>query len=331
MRYIKSKKPNPYYILFGDNYVFKTEFINEVKILLKNEINETTTFNFDITDKENSVAVEDIVEKANTPSFFSQRNLIIIKEFHKLLKYDLEKLFLFLKNIPEFTNIILISSVDKNEFKKTVIDEVPKEYIFNFSNKNIFDTKLWIKKYLDSHQKNIDEEILEYIIEESNADSSLIKNEIDKILLWIGDRDNINKDDFNMLRGGDKEYNIWALTDAIGLKNEKKTFAIIEKIFDDFEPEMILGSIFQTLKKIYTVRYYISKNNEKKALEAVNYNSRALAVVKKQVVNFLKVPFVEILDIILEADRKIKKSRAFDAKIAIYIMLERIFLRLNKS
>lgn len=331
MRFIKSKKPNPYYILFGDNDVFKTEFINEVKILLKNEINDTTTFNFDITDKENSVAVEDIVEKANTPSFFSPRNLVVIKEFHKFLKDDLEKLFLFLKNIPEFTNVILTSSVDKNEFRKSVIDEVPDEYVFNFSNKNISDTKLWIKEYLDSYQKTIDEEILQYIIEESNADTSLIKNEIDKILLWIGDRDSVNKEDFNMLRGGDKEYNIWTLTDAIGFKDEKKTFAIIEKIFDDFEPEMILGSIFQTLKRIYTVRYYISKNNEKKALEAVNYNSRALAVVKRQVVNFLKVPFVEMLDIILEADRKIKKSRAFDAKIAIYIMLERIFLRLNES
>jgi len=137
--------------------------------------------------------------------------------------------------------------------------------------------------------------------------------------------------DFNMLRGGEKEYSIWALTDAIGFKDENKTFAILEKIFDDFEPEVILGSIFQTIKKIYMVRYYVSKNNPKKALEVMYYNSKALEIVKKQVVNFINIPFVEILNIIMEADRKVKKSGPFNAKIAIYVMLERIFLKLNEK
>lgn len=329
MRFLKTKELNSYYILFGDNEIFKKEFLKQVKEILKDQINDTTIFNFDVTDKENPVSVEDIIEKASSLTFFSPKNLIIVREFHKLSKDEIEKLFLFLNKIPDFTHVVLISSIDRNEFKKNIIDEMPIKYIFNFSNRHIADLKTWFKEYLDEYKKAIDEEILDYIIDESNADASLIKNEIDKILLWIGDRDSINKEDFNMLRGGDKEYNIWALTDAIGFKDEKKTFAIIEKIFDDFEPEMILGSIFQTLKRIYMIKYYLSKNNEKKAMEIINYNSRALAVVKKQIMNFLKVPFVEILNIIMEADRKIKKSRASDAKIAIYIMLEKIFLRLN--
>jgi len=329
VRFIKQGKLNPYYILFGDNDVFKAEFIDEVKNLLKNEINDTTTFNFDVTDRENPVTVDDVIEKAGTPSFFSPRNLIIVKEFHKFLKDETEKLFLFLKNIPEFTNIILISSIDRSEFRKNVMDGVKSECVFNFSNKNASEIKLWIKEYLNSNKKTIDEEVLQYVIDESNSDTSLIKNEIDKILLWIGDRDSINREDYNTLRGGDREYNIWALTDAIGFKNEKKTFAIMEKIFDDFEPEVILGAVFQTIKRIYMVRYYVSKNNEKKALEAVNYNPKALAVVKKQVTNFIKVPFVEMLNVIVEADRKIKKSSPADAKIALTIMFEKMFLLLN--
>ncbi len=330
MKFIKTEELNSYYILFGDNELFKKEFINEIKILLKNKIHETTTFVFDITDKENPATIEDIIEKANTPSFFSPGNLLIVREFHKLLKDDMEKLFVFLKNIPEFTNVILTSSIDRGEFKKTVLNDVEDKYVFNFSNKNTYDIKLWIKQYIGSYQKNIDEEILQYIIDESNADTSLIKNEIDKILLWVNNRDNINREDFNMLRGGDKEYNIWTLADAVGFKNEKKAFTILEKIFDDFEPEIILGSIFQTIKKIYMVRYYLSKNNEKKALETVNYNSKALWVVKKQVDNFSKVPFVEMLNIIMDADRKIKKSRLTNAKIAIYIMLQNIFLKISE-
>lgn len=331
MKFIKSKKINSYYILFGDNDVFKKEFVDEIKKILKTEIDDTTIFNFDVADKENPVSIVDIIERASTPSFFSTKNLIIIKEFHKLPKEDLEKLFIFLKNIPEFSNMILLSSIDRSELKKTIIDEIPEEFIFNFSNKNILNTKLWVKEYLNSFGKTIDEDVLQYIIDESNADISLIKNEIDKILLWIGERNDINKDDYNLIRGGEKEFNIWALTDAIGFKDEKKTFTILEKIFNDFDPEVILGAIFQTLKKIYTVRYYVHENNEKKALEAVNYNPKALAVVKKQAMNFMKVPFVEMLDIIMEADRKIKKSHSSDAKIAIYIMLQKIFLRLNNK
>jgi DNA polymerase-3 subunit delta len=331
MKFIKDEKLNSYYFLFGDNEVFKTEFIDEIKDLLKDEISDTTTFIFDLTDKDNSFTVNDIIEKTSTPSFFSKKNLIIIKEFHKLLKEEMEKLFYFLKDIPEFSNVILTSSVDRNEFKKSAIDEISDKYVFNFSNKNLYETKIWVQEYLKKYKKSIDTDILQYIIEESNTDMSLIKNEIDKILLWIGDRNEINKEDFNMLRGGEKEYSIWALTDAIGFKDENKTFAILEKIFDDFEPEVILGSIFQTIKKIYMVRYYVSKNNPKKALEVMYYNSKALEIVKKQVVNFINIPFVEILNIIMEADRKVKKSGPFNAKIAIYVMLERIFLKLNEK
>jgi len=177
MKFIKDEKLNSYYFLFGDNEVFKTEFIDEIKDLLKDEISDTTTFIFDLTDKDNSFTVNDIIEKTSTPSFFSKKNLIIIKEFHKLLKEEMEKLFSFLKDIPEFSNVILTSSVDRNEFKKSAIDEISDKYVFNFSNKNLYETKIWVQEYLKKYKKSIDTDILQYIIEESNTDMSLIKNE----------------------------------------------------------------------------------------------------------------------------------------------------------
>lgn len=287
----------------------------------------------DASDKEKQVTAAEIKEKAGTMSFFSERTFIVIKEFNKLLKEEFEKLMEYLPSIPEACNVVLTSSMEYKDLDKKVLTpyRIPAQVIFNFSSGRVSDIKKWAKDYFLAAGKTIDEEVLDYIIDESNDDAASVKNEMDKMILLSGDRKEIGRHDFNSVRGVDKEYDMWALTAAFAAKDEKRTFIILDKIFDDLGPEAILGALFAEIRKIFIVRFFTTKGEDAKALRYVYNSPKLLEDARRAVKNFKSAPYVDILDIVKEADRAVKMSKREMAKTIIIMMLQKIFLRLGSS
>jgi DNA polymerase III delta subunit len=332
-RFIKTKTLQPYYVVFGDNDLFKEDFVKELlEVFLAGKVDPSAVHTLDATDKENPVTAGQIIEKASTMSFFSERTFIVVKEFTKLLKEELEKLMDYLPRLPEVCNMVLISSAEFKDIDKKVLTpyKVPAQSAFNFSSGRTTDIKKWGRDYLASDGKHIDEEVLDYIIDEANSDTSAIKNELDKMILISGDRAEITKNDFNSVRGVDREYDMWALTKAFGAADAKKAYTVLEKIYDDFGPEAIMGALFAEIKKIYIVRFFTSKKEDAKALKYVYFNQRSLEEARQNAKNFSKVPYVEILNIARDADVAIKRTRREMAKTIIVMMMEKIFLKLGK-
>jgi DNA polymerase-3 subunit delta len=332
-RFIKTKVLQPYYIIYGDNDLFKQEFIKEMlEVFLAGKIDPSAIHTFNLSDKEGEVTAGAIIEQASTMSFFSERNFIVVKEFQKLKKDDLEKLMAFLPSAPEACNIVLTSSLEHRDMEKRILGpyKIPGASVFNFSSGHTGDIKKWSRDYLAAAGKQIDEEVLDYLIEEANSDAIAIKNELDKMLLISGDRAELGKKDFNDVRGVDREYDIWALTAALGNRDEKKAFMVLDKIYEDIGPEGMLGALFSEIKKIYIVRYYTGRNEDAKAMKYVYNNPRALGIIRQYVKNFRNAPYVDILNIVKDADKRIKLSSRQNGKTILVMMLQKIFLRLEK-
>ena len=331
-RFIKTKTLLPYYVIYGDNDLFKEDFVKELlEVFLAGKVDASAVHMLDATDKEKPVTAAEIMEKAGTMSFFSERTFIVVKEFTRLLKDELTRLMEYLPALPEVCNVVLTSSLEYKDLEKKVLTpyKTPAQCIFNFSSGRLGDIKKWGDAYLATAGKSIDEEVLDYIIDEANADAASIKNELDKMILISGDRARLGRPDFNSVRGVDREYDMWALTGAFAARDENKTFMILEKIFDDLGPEAILGALFAEIRKIYIVRYFTGRKEDSKAMRYVYNSPRLLEDARRAVKNFLSAPYVDILDIIKEADRSIKLSNRAMAKTVIIIMLQKIFLRLG--
>jgi len=333
-RFIKSKTLLPYYIIYGDNDLFKEEFIKEIlEVFLTGKIDPSAVQAFDVSDKEGEVTAGDIIEKASTMAFFSERTVVIVKEFQKLKKDELERLMKFLPGVPAACNMVLASSLDHRDMEKRILGVfgIPAQNVFNFSSGHTADIKKWANNYLSTAGKKIDEEVLDYIIDEANSGAAEVKNELDKMLLISGDREEVGRKDFNDVRGVDKEYDIWALTAAVGSRDEKKAYVVLDRIYDDIGPEGILGAIFSEIRKIYIIRYFTGRNEDSKALKYVYNNPRALGIVRQYVKNFRNAPYVDILDILKEADKRIKLSSRQNARTILYMMLQKMFLRLENK
>ncbi|HDQ25302.1 MAG TPA: DNA polymerase III subunit delta [bacterium] len=321
----------PAYWLLGDNELFKEEFVRELKeIHLKESLDPSACFSYDINDSQNRPSVEEIIEKAMTPSFFSPKALVVVKNFNKLLKDEYTKLLEFVAGAPAFCHFVLTSSQDERDFKKKFAAfNIPAAGIKVFSGGNTAGMRKWCAAYLAERGKTIDADVLEYIIDESNSDAHAVKNELEKMILFSGERALITKEDFADTRGVDRGYDVWALTDAVGAADAARAYAVTEKIFDSSKPEALMGAVFDRIRKIFGVRYYLSKNDEQSAIRLLNNNPRALWPVKAQVKNYSGVSYVDILDIIKDADKKIKLSSRENARTIFLMMLEKIFLKVK--
>jgi len=334
---VMDKKAEPYYILAGNNNFLNDEFIGELSAKLfgtGDASSGTDTYHAD--DKDAKIPVESIIENAKTRPFFSEKKLIIIKSFDRYKADEMEILMGFLGNIPEFSCLVLISGMESRDFSKKMDKyNVPDKNMVDFSNLRDSDIMDWVKTYISKDSKKIEYEVMDYIIYESNGDMGMIKNEIDKLVLFTGNKPEITIEDFNKTRGVEKGFSIFDFSDAIGEANEKKALAIFEKIYEDTPPEYILGFVFSSIYRIYIAKYYIgnsgfmSKQAEQEAGRLMNWFT--LKKAKEHAKNYMKIPFIDMLRILKDADKKIKLSSKENGKIIFQVMLEKIFMRLNPA
>ena len=148
---------------------------------------------------------------------FSTKQIFAIKNFNKLLKKEKILIEKYIKN-PDANNVIFFIYDDfqiKNSFHKKISQEsliVDIQTPF-YSNK----IKEWINYYLKINQYVLDNEVINFLIENYSDDLSNIFNEIEKLYLYKKNK-NIKFDNFEVSYSN-RHIKIWHLLNALGNKD----------------------------------------------------------------------------------------------------------------
>jgi len=327
-------KTESFYIIAAEDDFYTRETAEEIRrALFKGADDPSAVQIFDYSEKETAASVDEAIEAVLTASMFSPVKLVILKEFYKLNKENLGKIFDVLKSIPAGTCLVMTTSGEitparRDELKargigKGNLIEVSKNQAAELPGK-------WTAEYAAKNGVTIDADVAEYIITESNGDISSIKNEIDKLMLFAGDRKELTKEDFNSVRGVTKDYDIWALVGAVQNMDPAKTFRILDALYDDSSPEAILGTVFSSIKDLYIYIFYEMQGNAFRA-RAVLGGKVFFIEKEKRTRFFKKVRYEEVVSIFREADRKIKLSHRDLAKSVLTLMFEKLFTLLKEK
>lgn len=324
---IPKNKLKNFYFIISDELFFLIEIKNKIlTIIFDGKPDDSSVVVFDFADNEKKINFDDITEEIQTDSLFSEKKVLIIKPIEEIENEIFEKLISLAFIIPENKYILFIG----NDIKKIRKKEISEENIIYISSNDTDKIKKYFFEYIKSNNKEIDDSVFDLICAEADFDPYLIKNEIDKIIFYIGDKKLIEMQDFDKVKGIEKEYDIWALINAILNNEEKKAFLILEKIYDSFEPEFILGSIFNSIKRIFNIIYYL-KVKRLSQDEIVNKIGKSAYFLIKQTKNFEGIAYTDIIDVLKEADLKIKKSGRQNIKIIFTLMLEKLFEKIAKK
>ncbi|MCL4386147.1 MAG: hypothetical protein M1479_07675 [Actinobacteria bacterium] len=246
------------------------EKIKEIKNYFKDKISiENDLKIYDLKDEIDDPG--ELYNFLNTPSFFSIKKVMIIKNCEKIFKSSLKVIsdFFLKTSNPSESVVIFLTSTD---FKKALMF---KEFVTKFGEVITIkkpETENLKKRILEKAELDgikITPEALEIFVGNVNEDINILENEYEKLYLNVCFNTNkvINEDIVKSLINRNINFTIFNFVDYTGYKNFKMAAELIPAMAED---DAITSSVIKQLFLMFKCVLYI-KGGERGRDEAKTY------------------------------------------------------------
>jgi DNA polymerase III subunit delta len=266
----KNKKFRPVYWLEGEEeyYIDQVMQYAEHKILTEAEagFNLTVFYGKD-------AAWPEVVNACMRYPMFSERQVVLLKEAQQMR--DIDKLEPYIEN-PLSSTVFVVSYKEKKVDGRSRLAKILKEKGELLSTKKMYENQLpeWTNELVESKGFSISSKALMLLLEHIGNDLSRINNEIDKLIVNLGDRKKISEDDIEKYIGVSKEYNVFELQDALAKKDLPKAIRIIQYFESNPKAapiQLVLPSVYNYFAKVFSI-FGIADKNEN-AVKSLFYNN----------------------------------------------------------
>jgi len=239
-----------FFLIYGENEGLKTELVNSLKKQFAGKIE-----NYDETQ---IMYNKDLFyEKLFNQSLFEKEKIIIINRCSEKILDIIEELIE--KKISDI-KIILNANVLEKKSKLRNLFEKNKELIIIPTYKDTSITLIEIaKKFFNNYKISISQETINLLVNRCNGNRGHLKSELDKILLYIENKNNINLEEIYKLTNLAENFSINELVDNSLSKNSQKTAEILnESNYKTEDGILILRTFLQKAKRL--LKLYETQN-----------------------------------------------------------------------
>ncbi len=271
----------PVLLMFGEEEFLLEEAYNR---LIDTAVDkETGAFNFDVLEGSDT-APETIVEMASAFPMMADRRVVAVKHFEKLTagrssskaeqSSPLAKYFtapapttllILLAAVPDLNGITSALGNTKQKAKgekklkgakfpynillgKCAWIEFPKLYDRDIAS--------WVAKRFKRYGREITPDACELLTAQAGTSLRDLHNEIEKILIYVQNKQKITRDDIMYLIGASKTYNIFELQKAVGLKNLSRSIEIMQRMLAVERQELLIVTM---LTRYFTILWKLSE------------------------------------------------------------------------
>ena len=306
-----------FFLVYGENEGLKKEIIQSLKkkfpgnvenfeegqIISNNEIFYGKLFNKSLFEKEKIMVINRCSEK-------------IYELIERIIDKDISDTKVILN-----TNILEKRSKLRNLFEKN------KDLIIVPTYK---DTSIALaeiaKKFFNNYKISISQETINLLISRCNGDRGHLKSELDKILIYMNDKKNINLDEIYKLTNLAENFSINELVDTSLSKNTQKTSEILNE--SNYKPEdgiLILRTFLVKAKRLLSLYEEQSGNVSFDSL-INNYKPpifwKDKPVVKKQLENWSKLKIKNLIININKTEIFLKKNSSISLMLVFNFIYE---------
>ncbi len=322
MRSLKQGSILPLYLFFGEEEFLIQEALD---LLVRRVVNpDVRDFNFSLIYCRDTSASE-LVALAQTLPFLTEKRLVIAKEIDAFKAADLEELIPYLNNPSPSTCLVLVSNQARYE-KKPVLNAVETHgavtRFFPLLDREII---VWINDWASARKLSLERDAGQYLSQITGNDLQKIKNELEKVEIFIKEKKTITVDDVKTVVGDFREYSTFDLATALGQKNREKAFLILSRLIQEGEqPVGLLGAIAWNFRRLMRAKALeasgISYEEIKKKLQIIFHQSFSF---QEQMRHFSMEELRAVFDILLTADKALKSGSLNNR-----LVLERLILKL---
>ncbi len=210
--------------------------------------------------------------------------------------------------IPEVCLVITSNKVDRKRklfkiltgLKTAIACEAPKEN----------ELTNWLRKRAAKSNYSLSSDAARFLVNRVGARPGILAKELEKTLLYAGANKSISEKDVIKVVGESKTENVFALTEALKIKNPETALRLLNNQIDHGEePIKILGTIAWQFRTIWEVKHYqkenLSSSQIAKAMGANPYVvDKALQHTGRFSIEKLRTGYLELV----KADKSLKSS-----------------------
>jgi len=251
---IKNKKLNNLYLFYGDeDYLIKYYIKSMEDIILADD---QTGLNKIVI--EENVDIQKIIEACETMPIFCEKKLVLVKNSGmfksrggaKSKQNKKDELLDYVQNVPSHVCVIFWEKeIDK---RLKIVDVIKKQrLIVEFPYQNQNELVRWVMKVVQSNNKEIDTQTASFLIEVCEPGMNDILNELNKVLLFLGERTKVTVEDIEKLCTKSIKSRVFDLIDAISERNVDTALKLLNDMIILKEPfPKILFLIAKQLRQI---------------------------------------------------------------------------------
>lgn len=229
-----------YAVIGKESFEVKSAVDLLIKILLKPQKNPEFALKVYNGDK---ILFEDLMEELNSLPFFSEKRVVLIENGGELSKAEMSKLEDYFAH-PNRTLCLIIaaSAINRatNFYKKLekagIILDIAEEKSWEKEKSS----KDWIYARVSKEKKRISPEAINLLQKQIGTDLSSLAQEIEKLICFIGDRNEITMQDIASISTSVNTETAWQLCDAIFSRNASHALLVMKGLLDSGTPLLAL-------------------------------------------------------------------------------------------
>ncbi len=300
-----NSKSSVFLFVGGERYL-KENALHKLKASLAGDSPAELDYKVFYGDESN---IRDILDHVSTIPLFSTKRLVVIRDPERLPREDKPRLAEYIKKPSKSAYIVLDSD------NVSVIGEfnVRSEHVkvMRFDTLSDRDMSAWIKQFLASRGKRMDEEAIALLKELQGCDLLSVSGELEKLIVFTGERKDITIRDVEGLVGKSAIASAFDLGWMIGEKNVAGAIKLIsDLVLFGKRPHEVIGLVSWHLNRMLKAKAMIAKGESAGSVIGVlRIHSKDRDRFLKQLKVFSPGQLKSKLNTLLEADLDIKRSR----------------------
>lgn len=249
----KGKKYAPVYLFIGEEDFFSEECVN---LIIRDLLtDDTKAFNLDIVYGSKADASQVMAHAASFP-MMSDRRVVVIKEFDKLICSDSVKELVSAYIVRPLESTCLVLLAEKPDFRTKPFTDLKKSgAVFSFN--PLYDNQIpaWIAARCKKLGKEVDVEACRLMQAYVGNSLRAIQNELDKLFTYLGERTRVTLEDVADVVGVSRGFTVFDLQNAIGKKNIGEAMKIAKRMIETGEaPQLSIVMLTRYFNLVWKVQ-----------------------------------------------------------------------------
>lgn len=307
---------NNFYILYGSD-TSKLEY-EANKILEKLKITDPVKYDLLTT------PIEDVIEDAATIGMFQKEKALILENSLFLCANktipNLEKLSYYIEHYNKNSYLIFLCPQDTIDTRKKITKQLSKYEIKNVSTKKVENLGQYVLEILN--QDGFQMEDIPFFLSRVGSNFSNIENELEKLKMYTLQTKKITNNDVEKVTTKVIEDEIFALTDAIILKDTKKALELLNEFLNlSYDEIQILSLLASQFHFLFQVKRLQNKNKSEAAIAKIlEANPYRVKYTTKKLYQYTEEDILKEIKMLAKADHDIKLG-LMDKNLALKLLI----------